>query len=191
MPQPEQESAAMPGDWVALARIVKPQGRHGEMAAELFTDGVERFSQLQRVVLFPVAGAPETFPLERAWPHQGRVVLALGGIGDIDAARRWVGAEVRVPLAERIVPAPGRYFISDLRGCTVWDHGRALGQVSGWTELPGAAPLLEVASPDGEILIPFAAAYLRRVDLTARRIEMDLPAGMAEVNHPDPPAGRE
>ncbi len=190
MPQ-KLEPAATQGDWVALARIVKPQGRRGEMAAELFTDGVERFYQLQRVVLFPLTGAPETFPLERAWPHQGRVVLALAGIGDMDAARRWVGAEVRIPRAERIVPAPGRYFISELRGCAVYDHGRALGPVSGWTELPGAAPLLEVAGPDGEILIPFAAAYLRGVDLAARRIDMDLPAGMAEVNQPDPTAAGE
>ncbi|MGH9534598.1 MAG: ribosome maturation factor RimM [Terriglobales bacterium] len=183
MPEAQPQAEAT-DPWVTLARIVKPQGRRGEMAAELFTDKVERFARLSRVYLCPADGPPRAFPLLRAWAHQGRVVLALEGVADMEAARQWVGAEVRVPAAERVVAPAGHYFISELEGCAVWDRDRALGRVQGLTDVPGAAPLLQVASPDGEILIPFAAAYVRRVDTAARRIEMELPAGMAELNQP-------
>lgn len=171
--------------WVALARIVRPHGRRGEMSAELLTDDAGRFAGLQRVFLCAAGQPPQSFALRHAFPHQDRVVLALEGITDMAAARGWTGAEVCLPAAERMAPPPGRYFISELVGCAVWDHGRLLGRVAAVTELPGAAPLLAVTAGEREILIPFAASYLRVVDTAARRVEMDLPAGMAELNAPD------
>lgn len=176
-------------DWVTVARIVKPHGLAGEMTVELFTDDPGRFAGVARVFLCAERRAPQPFAVRGARPHQGRVVLRLEGIADLEAARAWVGAEVRLPAAERRPPPPGRYFISDLVGCRVWDREDCVGAVTAITELPGAAPLLVVAGAGGEeILVPFAAAYLRRVDAAAGCIEMELPGGMAGLNEPGSPA---
>jgi 16S rRNA processing protein RimM len=48
----------------------------------------------------------------------------------------------------------------------------------------GPVPLLIVRGPQGEILIPWAKDYLRRIDLAARRVEMALPEGLVELNGP-------
>lgn len=179
----DRTGIGVPDAWVTVARIVKPHGLAGAVTAELFTDHARRFAGVSRVFLCREGQPPCPFPLLQAQPHQDRVVLRLEGIDDLAAAQRWAGAEVRLPAAERLAPPPGRYLISDLTGCAVWDRGRRLGAVTAVTELPGAAPLLEIRGAGGEeILVPFAAAYLQQVDAAARLIEMRLPAGMAELN---------
>ena len=59
----------------------------------------------------------------------------------------------------------------------------------GTRRLEDAAPILAVASPDGnEILIPFANAFILELDLPARAIRMALPEGLTQINHPTAPA---
>lgn len=47
----------------------------------------------------------------------------------------------------------------------------------------GAAPLLVLKGARGEVLVPFAKSYLRRIDLEGKRVEMKLPEGLRELNH--------
>jgi len=44
--------------------------------------------------------------------------------------------------------------------------------------------LLVVRGAAGEVLIPFAKSYLRRLDLAGKRVEMALPEGLVELNSP-------
>jgi 16S rRNA processing protein RimM len=176
-------SEAPPG-WVTLARIAKTQGRKGELAADPLTDIPERFAGLERLWLLSRGGERRAFALRHHWMHQGRVVLELEGIGDLTAAAAWVGAEVQVPASERAEAPAGRYFISDLEGCEVFDRGRALGAVTGVEEIAGGAALLHVAAATGEVLIPFAAEYVESVSLAERRLSLKLPEGLVEINQP-------
>jgi 16S rRNA processing protein RimM len=45
-----------------------------------------------------------------------------------------------------------------------------------------------VAGAAEEILVPFAKAYLRRIDVDGRRVEMALPEGLIDVQLPEKPA---
>jgi len=180
-PSPEQA-------YVALARVVKTQGRHGELGARLLTDIPDRFAGLERVFLLGAQGAHRGFRLLRHWPHKGLVILQLEGIEDLNAAEPWVGAEVQLPIAERRLLAPEEYFVSDLEGCEVWAAGELVGRVQVLEEIPGATSLFHVLAPDGnEILIPFAAGFVRGVDVGAKRITMELPDGLLDVNRPAAP----
>ncbi len=174
----------VPPSWVTLARVARTQGRKGELAADLLTDIPDRFAALARVWLLAAGGERRAFELRHTWMHKGRIVLALAGLDDLTAAEPWVGAEVQVPAAERARAPEGSYFISDLEGCQVFDRGRPLGPVTAIEEVPGAAALLHVASPAGELLIPFAAEYVESVSLADRRLALRLPEGLAEINQP-------
>lgn len=172
-------------DFVTIARVVKTQGRKGEIGAELTTDFPQRFAALSRVFLWRPPAAPQSFALRHHWFHKGLVILALAGVEDMTAAEAWLGAEVQVPAVER-VPAPaGSYFVSDLIGCEVFageDEASSLGRLHGIAPVAGAADLLEVRDTEGrEVLIPFAVEYLVRVDLAARRIRLRLPPGLLDL----------
>jgi len=194
--------------WIVLAQVLRPQGRKGEVLADLFTDFPERFSQHRRVWLAPAGFADRAATGEEAdvdaepaevashWlpvgRNAGRIVLHFAGVDSIEKAQLLAGKEVLVPLAERMPLEPGATYVSDLIGCTVYDRDRALGVVDsvqfptspdGLRRLEQAAPLLAIKPPEGdEVLVPFASAFLLNLDLAAKSIRMELPQGLAEVN---------
>jgi 16S rRNA processing protein RimM len=193
--------------WIVLAHILRPQGRKGEVLADLFTDFPERFDRQPRVWLAAQGFADQASTgssdasaqiaeVAAHWlpvgKNAGRIVLHFAGIDSIEQAEKLAGKEVLVPLAERTSLDADAAYISDLIGCTVYDRDQPIGVVAsvefpttpdGARRLEDAAPLLAVTSPSGdEILVPFARAFLIALDPSARTIRMALPVGLAELN---------
>ena len=200
-------SGEKPVEWTVLAHLLRPQGRKGEILAELLTDFPERFGDRQRVFLAPpeFAGRSDNaramvvlghwLPVGR---NHGRVVLTLEGVDSISKAEELYGLDVVVPAEERMVLEEDAEYISDLVGCAVYDTeaGQAsIGTVTGVDfattpdgarRLPDAAPLLLVLSAAGdEILIPYVQSFVVALSVQAKRIDMKLPAGLLDVNRPN------
>jgi len=166
-----------PAAWVTLARILKTQGRHGEVAAEILTDIPGRFTQLAEVSLLHPSGRRLDVSLAAHWPHKGLVILKLAGLDDISSAEAWIGAEVQIPRDQRAPAPPGTVFVTDLVGCTVTAGGRDLGPVTAGEEIAGAPALLHL----GNTLIPFVESYIVTLDLAGRRLDLSLPDGLLEI----------
>jgi 16S rRNA processing protein RimM len=179
--------------WVLLAHIVRPQGRNGEVLADLFTDFPQHFTQRKRLCLRPPATgqgqAMREAKVDSHWLHKGRVVLKLSQVDSITEAEKLRGFDVVIPREERIPLEGDAVYVSDLVGAKVIDvHGggaRDAGEITG-LEPEGAGPaLLVVRTPAGEeALIPFVRAYLRRMDIEGKRLEMDLPPGLLDLQAP-------
>lgn len=121
--------------------------------------------------------------VEDLWPHKGFLVLKFRGIETMNDAEPLIGAELQLPSSERAQLEPGWTYLSDLVGCTVYDGERQIGEIEGVQFGAGEAPLLVVKS--GAKLpyeIPFAEAYLEKLDLEHRQVRMRLPEGLLEVN---------
>ena len=171
---------------VTLARILRPRGLRGEVAAEILTDFPERLPKLREVWLSDRRGAPRRVRVQRCWlsPGQGgRAIFHFADVGSVEAAEKLRGLEVQVPIEERAPLAAGNYFVSDLVDCEVWEAGAssALGAVRD-VQFPGGAPLLAVDTKDGEVLVPLAAEFCVRIDVNAKRIDVVLPEGLRELN---------
>jgi 16S rRNA processing protein RimM len=172
---------------VTLARILRPRGLRGEVAAEILTDFPERLPKLREVWLAGGRGAPRRVRVQRCWLSPGRGGQAIFHFADIDtieAADTLRGLEVQVPIEQRAQLDAGNYFVSDLVGCEVWEAGAAsaLGSVRD-VEFPGSAPLLAIDTKEGEVLIPLAAEFCLRIDVKAKRIDVTLPEGLRDLNH--------
>lgn len=182
--------------WVSVARLIRPQGRRGEVLAEILTDFPERFAAIRNAFLSREKSLPpEAIRIEQSWLHKGKVVLKFSGVDSISAAEVLRGVEVMIPAAERVALDPDAVYISDLIGCQLVDMHpadhpvpgmvREVGTVRDVIQQAEATDLLVVVSQDGhEYEIPFAKAYLLRIDLAARRLEMNLPQGLLDVNAP-------
>lgn len=193
--------------WIALAHLLRPQGRKGELLAELFTDFPERFEERRQVFLAAPGFDGEAAQARAAevvafWlpvgKNEGRIVLQFAGVDSISKAEALAGLEVIVPDNERVPLDDDAVYISELVGCTVYDGAAVVGLIAdvqfpttadGSRRLEEAAPLLEVVSPDGnEILIPFAKAFTVGVDTKEKRVDMTLPEGLLEVNQSPKPS---
>ena len=190
MTMPAQPEPA--AQWVWLARIRRPQGRKGEVFADILTDFPEKFAERRRLWLLPEgasAAAPREVELLAHWLHKGGVVLHFAGIDSISAAETLAGLTVAIPLADRAPLAEDEVYIADLIGCTLYDvaktdHPVRVGEIEEVDRTAGPVALLVVQGAGGEILIPFAKSYLRTLDLAAKRVEMALPAGLTDLNSP-------
>jgi len=182
-------------EFVTIARVAKTQGRHGEVAATLLTDFPELFATRKKLFALGESAAQggtsgsarRKLDLDEHWFHKGMVVLKFAGVDSISDAETLVGSEIQVPRSERATLGSDEFYVSDLAGCMVTDSGREIGRVKDVQFGSGEAPLL-VIEGEKEYLVPFAAAYIQKIVLEQKRLEMKLPEGMLEL---DAPLGQE
>lgn len=169
----------MSAGWVTIAVLAGVRGNKGELTAIALSSKPERFQSLQDVFLF---GEGQKLQVESVWEHDGKPIFKFRGIDSISDAQPLQGAEVRVPIEQRAQLEPGEFFQSDLIGCEVVekDSGKSLGRVAKWQD-GGGSGLLELE--DG-LLIPFARSICVDIDPPARRIVVELPEGLKELNRP-------
>jgi len=173
------------GDFITLARVVKTQGRHGEVAAEVHSDVPERFAPGMK--LFALGNTPERreLEIEDLWPHKGLLVLKFVDVDSMTDAEALVGSELQVPRSQRAQLERGWTYVSDLVGCVVLDHGQEIGRIEDVQFGAGEAPLLVVSGAAGKKYdVPFAEAYLEAVEMARLQVRMNLPEGMLEINAP-------
>lgn len=178
-------------DFVTIARVAKTQGRHGEVAATLLTDFPELFETRRKLFALgdskKQSGTVEPnrrkLELDEHWFHKGMVVLKFAGVDSISDAETLVGSEIQIPRSERAALGNDEFYVSDLIGCIVTDSGREIGRIKDVQFGSGEAPLL-VIEGENEYLVPFAAAYIQKIALEQKRLEMKLPEGMLELDAP-------
>lgn len=175
--------------WVLIAHLVRPQGRGGELIAEILTDFPERFSARRHLFLLSQNGKlSREVELEEHWLHKGRVVLKFAGIDSISDADALRGLDVAISRNQRVPLKDDSFYIEDLIGCHIIDTGPAqaadIGPITSVDRETTSTPLL-VVHPAGsreELLVPFAKAYLKKIDIEGKRIEMSLPDGLLSIN---------
>jgi 16S rRNA processing protein RimM len=188
-----EHAPSQTAQWAWLARIRHPQGRKGEVFADILTDFPEKFADRRTLWLLkesaptgPGQIAPRQTDLIDHWLHKGGIVLHFAGIDSISDAETLSGLIVAIPLAERAPLADDEVYIADLVGCTLFDvAGDApveVGEIEDVDRTAGPVALLVVQGKSGEVLVPFAKSYLRALDLANKRVEMALPEGLTDLN---------
>ena len=150
------------------------------MRVELTLDDDRQFQPSRRVILAGKFGERQA-EIEFFRRQHGRCVLKLQGIDSISEAEKYVGADVRIPKNELLPPEEGSFYTFQLKGCRVFSAGEEIGTVVDVLDL-GGTTVLQVDQDGNEILIPFANSYLKKIDLDQRRIDVDLPEGLMELN---------
>jgi len=178
---------------VTVARILRPHGRRGEVAAEILSSFPERLTCLPSAALWDGSAPPRHTAIRScrlSSSRGGQAIFHFEGSGSISDAEKLVGLEVQIPLSDRIQLPAGSYYVTDLIGCEVHEKasdvgGAVLGRVRDVQftgEGVAGTPLLVLDSPRGEWLLPLAQEICVRVDTAARRIEVVLPEGLRDLN---------
>jgi 16S rRNA processing protein RimM len=161
---------------VVIGRVVKPQGRRGEVLVHPLSDRPDRFASLHRALLAAPSGETREVKVTSSWPHKGRHVLKLEGVDSIDDAEGIRGWSLGI-AEENLTPLPeGSYYHHQLRGLTVTDGaGVEVGVVEDVMETGAGAPILVVRGSDGETLVPLATDFVKQVDLAGDRLVIERP----------------
>jgi 16S rRNA processing protein RimM len=168
---------------VAIGRIVKTQGRKGEVFAKFLTDFPHRFEKLKTAHLQNPQGLRTFLAVQGTWFHKDGVVLKFEGIDTISDAEALVGYDLQVEPTE-VMPLPaGTYYCHSLVGCNVYDEaGLLLGQIAAIEDYGDNALLVMKMENHKEVLIPAAKGFLIDIDLEGRRMTVRLPRELLELN---------
>ncbi len=161
---------------VLVGRVVKPHGRHGEVAVEPISDRPERFPALRHAFL-PGAGAESReVVIERVFPHKRRFVLKIAGVDSIEEAEALRGLDLRIAESELARLPEGSFYHHELFGLRAVDtDGSLLGRVEDVLETGAPARVLVIRGEGAEILVPFAEPFIKDVDLVNRSLVVRRP----------------
>ncbi len=184
------QDVAKPSSWeslVVIGWVAKAQGRWGEIVVQPASGAVERFEDLTHVFLEGTDAV--RYEVESLRLHKGRPVLTLSGVSDIGQAKQLSGKEIRIP-SENLASLPEDVFYHfQLVGSTVTDRERGeLGVVEDVLTTGGTDVLVvrRIGGPGGpdkqETLVPLCRDICQRVDLVEKRIEVQTPEGLVELN---------
>lgn len=167
---------------VLVGRIARAHGNRGQVIVDPATDFPEERFKAGSVVHIRRGGAAEPVTIESVRFHRGRPILGLAGIDTMDAAEALAGIELRIS-DDALQPLPaGSYYHHDLIGCSVQTpRGEPIGRVTS-VEGDAAGSRLVVETPQGEVLIPMAEGIWQSVDLPARKIVVEPPEGLLDLN---------
>ncbi len=165
-----------------VGRIARTHGNKGQVILDSESDFPEQRFQPGSELFVEREGRVVPLTVTAVRFHRGRPIVGISGVDSMNDAERLAGLELRVPM-DRLAPLPpGTYFRHDLVGCRVATRsGQAVGVVRRVDGLPGGDQL--VVEADGrEVLVPLAGGICVAVDLEARRIVIDPPEGLLELN---------
>jgi len=167
---------------VLVGRIARPHGLRGEVIVNPETDFVEDRFVSGATMWTRSERGDEALRITAVRVQNGRPVIGFDGFSSIEDVERLAGLELRVPEDALQSLGDGVYYQHQLVGCDVETvAGARIGEVS---RVDGGAggSLLTVKGVRGEVLIPFAQHICVEVDVVARRIRVDLPDGLLELN---------
>jgi len=152
---------------VAVGRITRAHGVHGEVAVLVISEVPERFDD--GATVRTEAGRALTVSSSR--PHGDRLLVRFAEVADREQADALRGALLVVPESASPELPEGSWWDHQIIGCEVeTDGGQTLGTV--WDVIHTAAnDVWSVVDPDeAETLIPVIEDVIAEVDVAAKRI---------------------
>ncbi len=191
---PAARDAEFPADAIEVGRVLDAWGVKGWIRVHPYAKNPQALFSSKRWYLqppesrpgrpaaaaAPQASLPRLLRIAQARSHGDEVVAAVRDIDDRNAAEALRGARIFVARSSFPTAGSDEYYWVDLIGLQVVNRdGVLLGVVSGLLD-NGAQSVLQVRDPAAadaerpvERMIPFVAAFIDRVDLAARRIDVD------------------
>jgi 16S rRNA processing protein RimM len=181
---PTAPDAEFPADAVEVGRIVDAWGIKGWLRVQPYSSDPQALFSSRQWFLRAAESAgphlklPALLRIIEAREHGDGVVASVRGISDRSAAEDLRGARIFVARRSFPTAADDEYYWVDLIGAAVFNRqGEALGEVADLID-NGVHSVLRVREPGStdaksDRLIPFVTAYIDRVDLPGKRIDVD------------------
>jgi 16S rRNA processing protein RimM len=169
-------------EMAVVGRIARAHGIRGHVIVNVETDFPDERFRPGGELFVERGGRVEPLTIATVRFHRERPILALAGVDSIDDAEALAGLELRVPV-DRLAALPsGTFYRHDLIGCRVeTTRGEVVGVV---TDVEGtmAGSRLVIDGASGEVLVPLATEICREIDPAGKRIVIDPPPGLVDLN---------
>ena len=168
-------------EFVFIGTLGKTVGMDGLISVIPLTSFPKRFQKLKSIFLTKERKTPLNFDIEKTTftSNGSRVHMKLKGIDSIEAAEKLAGYRITIPKSERFKLPEDNYYIDELIDCEVYDenNGELLGKIKDVLDM-SANDIYLVDYKGQDLLIPAIREFVKDIDITNKRIEVQLIDGM-------------
>lgn len=159
---------------IAVGKIIKAFGIHGDLVIAPMTDDLQRFTRLKRVFVGRDEHAVTETHVTRVVLERRGVRVHLAGHPTRTEAERFVGSLLFVAETDAVKPEPGSYFIHDLIGLRVIDtSGNDIGVLTDVLRYP-ASDVYVIDRQGSEVMVPAVKEFIKNIDLERRTMTVRL-----------------
>ena len=164
--------------YLELGQIVNVKGLKGEIKVNPFTENINRFETLNKI-LIKLKNEIKEYEIEKVSYHKNQVILKLKGIDTIEAAETLRNYCILINRKDLEPLEEGKYYIADLIGLDVYtEEGKALGKVDDIYNT-GSNDIYVVKDELGkQKLLPGIPEVIKKVDLENSKIIVNLIEGL-------------
>jgi 16S rRNA processing protein RimM len=164
-----------------VGKIVNTHGIKGEVRVISITDfPEERFKPGAKLILKSNSGQKE-FEIESSRKHKNFTLVKFKGYDNINDVEQYKSYELFTTDEIKPELSDGEFMYSQIIGLTVIDE--QLGEIGKVTEIMELGPndvwVVKSRKYD-EVLIPYIKDVVKKVDLEAGKIEVDIPDGLID-----------
>jgi 16S rRNA processing protein RimM len=165
-------------DFIFIGILGGSFGTNGAVNLTSWSSYPERFEDMKSFFLTKEKAVPKTLDIERLEITNKRIVVKFKGVNSIEAANLLNGYRVTIPKSERFELPEGQYYIDDLLTCQAFTvEGELLGNLTDVWEM-GPNEIYVVDYQGQELLIPVVDEFIKKIDIDAKRITVQLIDGM-------------
>lgn len=167
-------------EYFEIGQIVNTFGVKGQLKVKPFTDDVEQFETLGKILVVKNKETIEMKILEVKY-HKDMVILKLEGIDDMTMAEKYKGCYIKIHRSNARQLEEGEYFIADIIGSDVYtDTDNYLGKVEDIYNT-GSNDIYVVKDELGkQILLPAIKDVLLDIDVINQRVIVHLLKGLVD-----------
>lgn len=161
-----------------IGRLAGAHGMRGGLKLISYAESLDVFAPGRPIRALGASGEETVYEISEVRPQGRGAVLYLSGITHRSQAEALIGCDLLIDRATLPVLEEGTYYWADLIGLEVVSvDGRLLGRLES-VFATGSNDVYVVKGAGKEILVPALKSVVKAVDLTTRRMQVDLPEGL-------------
>lgn len=169
-----------PSDYFYLGKIVRTVGLKGEFAVQLDVDDPSKYRAVKSVFIGTKENNTE-HAIRTSRVNGMQLVISIEDVMDIDAAKKWIGKEIYLPMKKLPVLNDKRFYHHEIAGFKVFD--KAHGEIGIAKEVMERLmqDVLVVMQERTEILIPLSQGVVKKVDRELKELHIAAPEGLIDI----------
>ncbi|MGI6608321.1 MAG: ribosome maturation factor RimM [Erysipelotrichaceae bacterium] len=163
-------------EYVRVGNIVNTFGLKGELKVKSHSDFDDiRFKVTQQLYI-KYLEVFEPVVIKTCRVHKGYILISFFDKQDINLVEKYKGCDIFIKKDEVHTLSEGVYYFFELQDCSVYYNNQKIGHVSAVED--GFQTILRINTEEKEVLIPFVARFIKKVNIENKRIDIDVIEGM-------------
>lgn len=180
---------------VQVGKVRDSHGLKGELFVVTSLDTppawVEKFTDFTLVYQNPTEKGKheensKTFKVKKTRPHKKGFIVKTDEIENRNESDLYIGAAFYIDEKYTTSQKGEGLYLREVKGFTVVANQEAVGKITSFSS-NGAQDLLVVQSHQGVVEIPFIQNFVEKIDFEDKKVHMNLPSGLLDLDPNESP----